>query len=48
MPQVGLGPAGNMVSYANNIKKIPYDVSPYPIAIPKITKRSFYQAAIGK
>jgi hypothetical protein len=46
--RVGLDPNRNMVTYTNNIKKIPYDVSPYPIAIPKMTKRSFYQAALGR
>ena len=46
--RVGLDPNKNMVSYTNNIEKIPFDVSPYPIAVPKVSKRSFYQAAIGR
>lgn len=46
--RVGLDPNKNMVSYTNNINKIPFDVSPYPIAVPKVSKRSFYQAALGR
>lgn len=46
--RVGLDPNRNMVTYTNGIKKIPYDVSPYPIAVPKVSKRSFYQAALGR
>lgn len=46
--RVGLDLNKNMVSYTHNIEKIPFDVSPYPIAVPKISKRSFYQAALGR
>jgi hypothetical protein len=46
--QVGVDPRGNTVRYNNNIEKIPFDISPYPIAVPKISKRSFYQAALNR
>ncbi len=36
---------GRMVRVANHIKKIPFDVEPHPIAVPKVTKRSLYSAA---
>lgn len=39
-------PRGNVVRVAaKHIKKIPYDVSPHPIAVPKASKRSLYSAA---
>lgn len=46
--RVGRDPQGNMVRYVNNIAKIPYDVQPRPIAVPKADKRSFYSAAFGR
>ena len=46
--RTGKDTAGNIVSYTHGINKIPYDVAPYPIAVPKVTKRSFYQAALGR
>ena len=33
---------------ANHIAKIPFDVQPAPIAVPKPTKRSLYSATFGK
>ncbi|MCC9658483.1 hypothetical protein [Rhodopirellula halodulae] len=33
---------------AKHIDNIPFDVQPLPIAIPKISKRSFYSAAVGR
>lgn len=45
--QVGRDPNGNYVRYVNNIEKIPFDVRPYPIAVPRITKRSLYSGALG-
>lgn len=40
-------PQGNIVRVANHIKKIPFDVEPHPIAVPKVSKRSFYSAAVN-
>lgn len=45
--QVGKDPNGNYVRYVNNIDKIPFDVRPYPIAVPRPTKRSLYSGALG-
>lgn len=39
---------GQIVRYSNAIEKIPFDVEPKPIAVPRATKRSFYSAAIGR
>ncbi len=39
---------GAVVRYFNNINKIPFDVKPHPISVPKATKRSLYSAALGR
>ena len=40
-------PAGTRGILGNGVAKIPYDVQPTPIAVPKISKRSIYGAAFG-
>jgi hypothetical protein len=39
---------GQLVRYSNAVDKIPFDVEPRPIAVPRATKRSFYSAALGR
>jgi len=40
-------PSGSRGVLGNGVAKIPYDVKPTPIAVPKISKRSIYGAAFG-
>jgi len=40
-------PTGTRGILGNGIAKIPYDVQPTPIAVPKLSKRSIYGAAFG-
>ncbi|MEC7408146.1 MAG: hypothetical protein VYB72_04995 [Planctomycetota bacterium] len=40
-------PSGTRGIVGNGVAKIPYDVQPTPIAVPKLSKRSIYGAAFG-
>ncbi len=40
-------PAGMRGVASNNVAMIPFDVQPTPIAVPKLSKRSLYGAALG-
>jgi len=46
--KVGRDPQGNYVRYVNNIDKIPFDVRPFPIAVPRVSKRSLYSGMLGE
>jgi hypothetical protein len=40
-------PAGAPGVASNNVDNIPFDVQPTPIAVPRVSKRSLYGAALG-
>lgn len=40
-------PVGSTGVAGNNVAMIPFDVQPMPIAVPKVSKRSLYGAALG-